>query len=100
LAQGTVRVERSLTELPGGGYLYGPPKSAAGHRVVAIPVVIRPELVHHLEAFTADAPDALVFTTPAATPLRRGNFRRRVWVPALAEAGLAATHFHDLRHTG
>jgi len=31
---GTVRVERSLTEPAGGGYLFGPPKSAAGRRVV------------------------------------------------------------------
>ena len=23
-----------------------------------------------------------------------------MWRPALAEAGLSATHFHDLRHTG
>jgi integrase len=32
--------------------------------------------------------------------LRRGNFRRRTWVTALKKAGLPATHFHDLRHTG
>jgi hypothetical protein len=32
--------------------------------------------------------------------LRDGNFRRRVWRPALAAAGLSRTHFHDLRHTG
>jgi hypothetical protein len=28
------------------------------------------------------------------------NFRRRVWLPALAGAGLADLHFHDLRHAG
>ena len=98
-AHGTVRVERSLTELS-GGYLFGPPKSAAGRRVVVLPGVIRPALAHHLAAFTAIGPDALVFTTPVGTPLRDGNFRRRVWRPALAEAGLSGTHFHDLRHTG
>ena len=32
--------------------------------------------------------------------MRDGNFRRRVWRPALAKAGLSAMHFHDLRHTG
>jgi integrase len=41
---GTVRVERSLTELAGGGYLFGLPKSAAGKRVVVVPAVIRPAL--------------------------------------------------------
>jgi len=98
---GTVRgVARSLTELAGGGYLFGPPKSAAGKRVVVIPAVIRPLLARHLDTFAASEPDALVFTSPTGRPLRDGNFRRRVWRPALAEAGLADVHFHDLRHAG
>ena len=41
-----------------------------------------------------------MFTTPSGTPLRDGNFRRRVWAPALIAAGVPSTHFHDLRHTG
>jgi integrase len=32
--------------------------------------------------------------------LRRGNFRRRIWLGALARGGLPPVHFHDLRHTG
>ena len=28
------------------------------------------------------------------------NFRRRVWLPALAAVGLEGVHLHDLRHTG
>ena len=100
VGQGTVRVARSLTELAGGGYLFGPSKSAAGKRVVVIPAVIRPVLARHLETFATSEPDALVFTSPTGRPLRDGNFRRRVWRPALAEAGLADVHFHDLRHTG
>jgi integrase len=28
------------------------------------------------------------------------HFRRRVWLPALAEADLSEVHFHDLRHAG
>lgn len=31
--------------------------------------------------------------------MRRSNFRRRVWVPATVEAGVAGLRFHDLRHT-
>lgn len=85
--QGTVRVERSLTELP-GGHRFGPPKSAAGKRVVVVPAVIRPELAHHLATFTVSQPDALVFTSLKGAPLRDGSFRRRVWYPALAQAGL------------
>lgn len=98
--QGTVRVERSLTELGGGGYVFGPPKSTAGKRMVVVPAVIRPALAHHLATFTASQPDALVFTSSTGVLLRDGNFRRRVWRPALAKVGLSGTHFHDLRHTG
>ncbi len=97
---GIIRVERSLTELAGSGYLLGPPKSAAGRRVVVIPAIVRPELAHHLATFTASLPDSLVFTSPTGMLLRDGNFRRRVWAPALVKAGLFRIHFHDLRHTG
>jgi integrase len=97
---GTIRVERSLTELAGGGRIFGPPKSAAGKRVVVVPTVIGPALAHHMAAFTASPPGALVFTSPTGAPLRDGNFQRRVWGPALTKAGLSDTHFHDLRHTG
>ena len=100
LLAATVRIERSLTELPGGGYLFGPPKSDAGLRTVAIPKAIAPELTRHLASFTEAAGDALVFTSPTGAPLRHGNFRRRSWLPALAWTGLTGTHFHDLRHTG
>jgi integrase len=93
-------VERSLTELAGGGRMFGPPKSAAGRRVVVVPAMIGPALARHIEMFTASQPDTLVFTSPAGAPLRDGNFRRRVWRPALAEADLSETHFHDLRNTG
>jgi integrase len=98
--QGTVRVVRSLTELAGGGRMFGAPKSAAGKRVVVVPAVIRPALVRHIATFSASQPDALVFTSPTGAPLRDGNFRRRVWRPTLVKAGLSGTHFHDLRHTG
>jgi integrase len=41
-----------------------------------------------------------VFTSPEGTALSNTNFRRRVWLPALAAVGLAEIHIHDLRHTG
>lgn len=100
LDAGVVRVERSLTELAGGGYHFGPPKSVAGRRVVALADVITPDLTCHLARFAADDDDGLVFTSPTGQPLRHGNFRRRCWLPALTKAGLTGMHFHDLRHTG
>jgi integrase len=95
-----VRVERQLTELPGGGYQFGPPKSDAGKRVVPIPDLIAPTIRAHLDDYVGQADDALVFTSPTGRPVRHGNFRRRFWLPALKAAGLPAIHFHDLRHIG
>jgi integrase len=96
----TVRIERSLTELPGGGYLFGPPKSDAGLRIVVFPELITQDLAWHLARFCAADEEALVFARPTGAPLRHSNFRRRVWLAALQSAGLPAIHFHDLRHTG
>ena len=96
----TVRVERTLTELQGGGLTFGPPKSEAGRRTVSLPDLVSPVLRWHLSCFTSGSEDDLIFTSPNGTPLRRGNFRRRVWLPALKAADLPGIHFHDLRHTG
>jgi integrase len=74
--------------------------SSAGKRTVAFPDMITPVLHWHLSCFVALGEDSLIFTSPEGTPLRRGNFRRRVWLPALRKAGLPPIHFHDLRHTG
>jgi len=93
-------IERSLTELPGGGYLFGPLKSDAGQRTVAFPDLISGDLSWHLARFVAPSDDALVFTSPTGSPLRHGNFRRRDWLAARKAAGLPTLHFHDLRHTG
>jgi integrase len=96
----TVRVERTLTELQAGALTFGPPKSEAGRRMVGFPELISPVLNWHLSCFTSSGEEDLIFTSPTGAPLRRGNFRRRVWLPALEAAGLPSIHFHDLRHTG
>jgi integrase len=96
----TVRVSRQLSEQRGGGFAFGPPKSAAGQRTVAIPDVITPDLAAHIVTYAVPGNDGLVFTSPEGGPLRRSNFIRRAWRPALRAAGLPLIHFHDLRHTG
>jgi integrase len=100
LEANTVRVERQLAELPGGGYAYGPPKSDASVRAVPIPELIGPRLRWHLGRYTKADDDALVFTSPTGSPLRHNNFRRRFWLPAFTAAEMKPVHFHDLRHTG
>lgn len=100
LANATISVNRQLTEMPGGGYAFGAPKSEAGIRTVPIPDLIIPRIRWHLASFTEAKDTALVFTSPTGSPLRHSNFRRRAWLPALKAAGLPGIHFHDLRHTG
>jgi len=78
----------------------GPPKSAAGRRTVQLPPLVIPSLREHLARSALPGADGLVFTGPHGALLRRSNFRRRVWLPALEKAGLPEIHFHDLRHTG
>lgn len=95
----TIRVERQLTESPGSGLTFGPPKSAAGRRTVPLPGMVLADLADHL-AQLGGHDDALVFTSPEGTALRHGNFQRRVWLPALSKAGMTGVHFHDLRHAG
>jgi integrase len=100
LANATISVNRQLTEVPGGGFEFGAPKSQAGIRTVSIPDLIIPRIRWHLASFTEAKDTALVFTSPAGSPLRHSNFCRRVWLPALKAAALPGIHFHDLRHTG
>jgi hypothetical protein len=57
------------------------------------------ELAVHLDRWAEPGPDGLVFPAPEGGPLRRSNFRRRVWVPATEAVGLDGLRFHDLRHT-
>jgi integrase len=96
----SVRIGRTLIETQNGDLSYGPPKSDAGKRVVMFPKLIVSALGNHLGSHAQPGDDGLVFTAPGGQPLRRGNFRRRVWLPALQAAGLPSVHFHDLRHTG
>jgi integrase len=44
-------------------------------------------------------PEGLVFESPEGFPVRATLFRRRVWRPAVAAAGLEPFRIHDLRHT-
>jgi integrase len=101
LDDGCIHVPRKLAALR-NRMEFGPPKSEAGRRTVALPVAAVDELRAHLGEFVGPAPDALVFTGGKGAVLRTGNFLRAVdWPAALAAAGIAGGfHFHDLRHTG
>jgi integrase len=99
ISTGLIHVEAAVAELANGALVTGPPKSLAGIRWVTIPPFLLPDVVEHLDEFTAAAAESLVFMGPKGAQLRRSNFTR-AWRAALKAAGLVGIHFHDLRHTG
>ena len=100
LERRTVRIRRQLLRVPGGLQL-GPPKSRAGIRTVSFPAGILPELQRHLDTYSLDGPDGLVFVNEHGQPWHRGNFNPAVgWRQAREQIGVPNLHLHDLRHTG
>jgi integrase len=99
LLHGTVSVTKSRQRLDDGGSVVGPPKSAAGHRVVSIPPPLLPELEQHLAAYVGADRRAVVFTGERGAPLDRPRWHI-VWAKARTEVGRPDLRFHDLRHTG
>ncbi|HEV2068710.1 MAG TPA: tyrosine-type recombinase/integrase [Acidimicrobiales bacterium] len=93
-----VRVVEQLLEV-NGRLLFSAPKTAAGVRTVALPPFLVKVMVDHVARYGQPGADGLVFVMPEGTPLRRENFRRRVWYPAVRAAGMEGFRFHDLRHT-
>jgi integrase len=70
---------------------------------VTIPAFLAEELGRHLVG-PGTVPERAaryhVFPAPEGGPLRRTNFRRRFWTPAVERAHLdPAPTFHHLRHT-
>jgi integrase len=80
-----------------GKVVFGPPKTNASKRTLSLPAFLVTEIETHLEQYST-SPD-LVFAGRDGGPLRRNNFRRRVWIPAVEAAGLSPLRFHDLRHS-
>ncbi|MGS2616860.1 tyrosine-type recombinase/integrase [Micromonospora sp. LZ34] len=100
LDAGTVRVTRKLAALR-SHLEFGPPKSAAGVRVVTLSAAALEALRAHLAEFTAADADAPVFTGDKGALLRTGNFGGSVkWTRTVAALGMPGFPFHDLRHTG
>ncbi len=94
------RLEVAETAVEAGGRVeFGPPKTAAGHRVLTLPAPAVRALETHLLEHVAPEADALVFSSPTGQVLRGASWRRRFWQPAVTAAGLEPLRVHDLRHT-
>ena len=91
-----VNVIGTLEEVNGQLRYVDETKTDASRRLVSIPPFLSDVLAGHLE----QSPGEFVFASQEGTLLRRSNFRRRFFKPALARAELDLdVRFHDLRHT-
>ncbi|MEU1622685.1 tyrosine-type recombinase/integrase [Streptomyces sp. NPDC005722] len=99
LERRTISVRRAVAETRSDGLTVKAPKSAAGVRTVAFPASLTVELAGHLADYAEPGRTGRIFVGPRGGVLRRNNFRR-IWLRAIATAGLGDVHFHDLRHTG
>lgn len=96
-ADGTLTIIETAVEAEGVVH-FGPPKTGAGRRSVALPKIAADDLRAHLTNIPDD-PDTWVFPAPDGGVLRVASWRTRFWRPAVAAAGLAPLRPHDLRHT-
>jgi integrase len=95
LSRRRIDVRRAFSDV-GGHVILGTPKSDQS-RTVPIPRFLALEMA---AAITGRHADDLAFTMPGGTVLRLSNWRRAVFLPARAQAGLSARfRIHDLRHT-
>ena len=96
-----LRVETALSEV-GGRLIEASPKTKTSVRTMPVMSWLVDELAPLL---AGKGPDDFLLTSPEGGPLRIGNWRRRVFDPALKAAGLVradgrdVVRPHDLRHT-
>jgi integrase len=99
LLHSTIRIEQSRTIKRDGQSLVKSPKSAAGRRSLSVPGNVMIELRRHLDKYTSNENDALLFCGENGSPLSIGVLQR-AWARARMTIGRDDLHLHDLRHTG
>lgn len=100
LARGTLRVERTLSEISDGKLIFGEPKTKRSRRTVELPERALAALRRQRAGVGAEPhPERLVFTDAKGGPWRRSNLVRRGWSGLLEAAKVPKLGFHVLRHT-
>ncbi len=74
-----------------------PPKTRASQRTISLDSGTVETLSVHVSEF--GAPGGFLFTSPDGEALSYGNFRTRVWLPAVRAIDRPGLSFHDLRHS-
>lgn len=101
LLRRVVSIEQQLQEVDRtvspSGFIFGPPKTRAGSRRIAIPPPMVPDLETHLATYAAPGAEGLLFPGSTGQPLRRRGLYRE-WAVARKRAGSEGIHIHDLRH--
>ncbi len=90
-----VIVSEQGQELADGTRHYGPPKTAAGVRTVALPPHLVADVEDHMLRWVGPSPTDLLFTGPKASELYRATFNS-AWDRARRAVGMDDFHFHDL----
>lgn len=89
-------ISRSLSEVSGNLSLTTP-KTDAPRRRISLPSFLVAEITQHLAEYSPG--DGLLFTSSEGLPLRRTNWRRREWLPAVRSTVGEPMRIQNLRHT-
>ncbi len=92
----TLRVLSTIERAHGRYRVVDLGKTKAARRTLKMPDFLADMLAWHM---TQSPHNEWVFPAPESGVLNYVNFRRRVWEPAVREAGLAPLTIHELRHT-
>lgn len=97
-ARRKVKVVEQIVRLNDGSFVRRPPKTSAGVRSITVSSSVASLLDSHLDQFSGDGVDGLVFPNAAGNPLAAASFYNNHFKPALTKAGVSC-RFHDLRHS-